>query len=91
MEDWYFRINSKAKKGQFSFSMMIHLLHEEAKTVNIQVYLVLENRLSHVECKRYHRAQAVIIKLWNDYTTGNKTANQLMKACSKHVHAPNDN
>ena len=70
--------------------MLIHLLHDEAKTLNMQACLVSEDKLSHVEHNRYCRAQAAIFKVWDNYTTWNKAANQLLKVCSKHVHTPND-
>ena len=69
--------------------MLISLFYEEAKTVNLQVCLVSENKLTHRECQKYHRAQSAISTIWDDYTLGKKTANQLLKVCSNHVHVPN--
>ena len=82
-------MNVKAKKGQLSFYMLLCLLYAEAMTVKLQVCLDTENKLSRIECRKYRRAQAAIFKVWDDYLAGNKTANQLLKACSKLVYAPN--
>ena len=82
-------MNNKAKKGQLSFYILIRLLHEEAATVSLQVRLVSENKLSQRVRKKYHKSQAAIFKAWDDYTDGLKSANQLLKACSKHVYTPN--
>ena len=73
-------MNAKAKKGQLSFYMILCLLYAEAMTVKLQVRLVTENKLSRIERWKYHRAQAAIFKVWDDYLTGNKTVNQLLKA-----------
>ena len=89
VEGWHFRMNAKAKKGQLSFYMLLCLLYAEAMTVKLQVCLVTENKLSRIEHRKYCRAQAAIFKVWDDYLAGNKTANQLLKACSKLVYAPN--
>ena len=35
--------------------MLLPLLHEEAKTVYFQVYLVSENKLTCLEHKKYHK------------------------------------
>ena len=86
-EGWHCRMNKKTKKGQF-FYMLTSILYEEAKTVNLQVLQVSENKLTHWE-QKYHRVQSAIFTLWDDYMLGKMTANQLLKACSNHVRVPN--
>ena len=51
VEGWHLRMN-KAKRGQLSFYMLLCLFHYEAKTVNLQVHLVSENKLTHLEHKK---------------------------------------
>ena len=48
VEGWHCRLNKKAKKGQLSFNVLLLLLHQEAITVNLQVHLVGENKLTHL-------------------------------------------
>ena len=88
VEGWHFRMNAKAKKGQLSFYMLIQLLYEESQSVNVQIRLVKENKLSRQEQSKYRKAQQAIFDIWDDYIIGNKSANQLLKSCSKHVYAP---
>ena len=90
-EGWHYQMNSRAKKGQLSFYMLITLLHEESKSVNVQIHLVKDNKLSCQEWAIYHRQQLAIFTIWDDYVNGYKSANQLLKSCSKHVYAPSSN
>ena len=39
-EGWHYQMNAKAEKGQLSFYMLITLLFEESKSVNVQICLV---------------------------------------------------
>ena len=43
VEGWHHYLNKKARKGQLPFYILIPLLHEEAKQVNIQVHLISES------------------------------------------------
>ena len=47
VERWHLCLNQKAKKGQLPFYLLVTLLHKEATGINIQVWLVLENKLTH--------------------------------------------
>ena len=53
VEGWHCRLNQKAQKGQLPFYLLVHLLHEETKWINIQVRLVLENKLTRQEERCY--------------------------------------
>ena len=66
-------MNRKAKKGQLSFYMLIHLLHEESLQVKLQVWLVSENKLIQRECQKYHKVQTDIFRAWDDYDSDRKT------------------
>ena len=46
VEGWHHCLNQKVKKGQLPFYLLVHLLHEETKWINIQVHLVLENKIT---------------------------------------------
>ena len=49
--------------------------------INIQVQLVLENKLTHQKEAKYRKLQTEVFDIWNDYTYGHKSASQLLKAC----------
>ena len=81
-------MNQKAKKGQLAFYLLVTLLHKETTGINIQVWLVLENKLTHQKEAKYRKMQTEVFDIWNDYTYGHKSASQLLKACSRLVHIP---
>ena len=56
-------MNAKAKKGQLSY-MLIQLLYEESQSVNVQIHLVKENKLSQREQSKYHKAQQAIFDIY---------------------------
>ena len=88
VEGWHHRLNQKTKKGQLPFYLLVHLLHEETKWINIQVRLVLENKITHREERQYRMAQSRVLSIWDDYTYGKISASKLLNACSKLVHVP---
>ena len=69
-------MKNKAKKGQLSFYMLLWLLHDEARTVKLQVNLVSDNKLTCKDHIKYCKAD--ICNIWDDYSNGKKTANQLL-------------
>ena len=58
--------------------MLIHLLYEESQSVNVQIHLVKENKLSQHEQSKYCKAQQAIFDIWDDYIMGNESANHLL-------------
>ena len=79
VEGWHCRLNKKAKKGQLYFHVLLLLLHHEAITVNLQVSLVGENKLTCLEHTKYHKAQVDIFNAWDDYSNQLKTPSQVLK------------
>ena len=88
VEGWYRCLNQKAKKGQLPFYLLLHLLHEETKCINLDVRLVLENKLTRREELRYRKVQSKVLSIWDNYTYGKISASQLLNACAKLVHVP---
>ena len=77
------------KKGQLPFYILLHLLHEETKWINLQVHLVLENKLTRYEERRYRKVQSKVLSIWDNYSYGNISASQLLNACAKLVYVLN--
>ena len=88
VEGWHHHLNQKAKKGQLPFYLLVHLLHEETKWINIQVHLVLENKITRREEWHYRMVQSKVLSIWDDCTYGKISASQLLNACSKLVYIP---
>ena len=62
--------------------------HKETKWFNIQVRLVLENKITSQEEWCYRMVQSKVLSIWDDYTYGKISASQLLNACSKLVYIP---
>ena len=63
--------------------MLVHLLHKEAYLVAHQVRLVSNKTTK----ENYYFIQAKILSYWEQYAFHQKSAAQLLKACS-HVNGP---
>ena len=63
VEGWHHNLNQKAKKGQLPFYLLVHLLHEETKWINIQVCLVLENKITCQEEWHYRMVQSKVLTI----------------------------
>ena len=70
VEGWHHCLNQKAKKGQLPFYLLVHLLHEETKWINIQVHLVLEYKITCRKERWYRMVQSRVLSIWDDYTYG---------------------
>ena len=81
----------KNKKGHLSINLLIHLLHEEGTTVNLQAHLVSKKNFLSVNVKIIVKCSHWSSNIWDNYRNRFKTPSQLLKACSKLVHAPNIN
>ena len=88
VEGWHHRLNQKAKKGQQPFYLLLHLLYEETKWINLQVRLVLEYKLTRHEERRYRKVQSKVLSIWDNYTDSKISTSQLLKSCAKLVHVP---
>ena len=67
---------------QLPMYLLIDLLYKEAKLISLNVRMVSEKKLRRVQRRRYRQIQAKVFSLWGQYEEGDKTARQLLKACS---------
>ena len=82
VEGWHRRLNQHAKKGNLPFYLLVDLLHQEAKTTEVEVRLVSERKLKQKQRKVYAELQGKIFGSWEDFVVGRITALQLVKSCS---------
>ena len=88
LEGWHHGLNRRAGgRVHIPFYLLIQHLHREAKLSALQVRLVSDGKLKRIQRKTYRRLQAKIFDLWDDYASKEKTAQQLLKACS-HLNGP---
>lgn len=61
--------------------MLVKLLHEESSKIPVQVRLVSEGKLH--QKKAFANMQRRIFAYWEEYNNGNRSALQLLRACSR--------
>lgn len=83
LEGWHHGLNRRASgRGQLPLYVLIKLLHKEAQLTAIQIRLVSEKKLRRIQRRKYRDLQARIFDLWDQYEADEKSARQLLKACS---------
>ena len=80
LEGWHHGINRRAAHN--SHYVLIKLLHREAQLTAIQILLVSEKKLRRIQRRKYRDLQAKIFNLWEQYDNNERSARQLLKACS---------
>ena len=90
VEGWHYGLNRRAQgKSQLPLYMLIMLLHEESRLTSLQIRLVSERKLCRIQRKTYRQLQSKIFTLWDLYENGEKSVEQLLRACS-HLYGPRD-
>ena len=87
-EGWHNRLNARSRPNM-PFYLLISLLHDEASLLPVQVRLVSEHKLRRHQRKKYKRLQGNIFTYWHQYADGTRSAEQLLRACSR-VYAPSN-
>ena len=88
VEGWHNGLNRRAQgKCQLPLYMLISLLHQESCLAALQIRLVSERKLHRIQRRSYRELQARIFTLWDEFESGEKSAKQLLKACS-HLYGP---
>ena len=64
------------------YLLILLLLKREAKLCAVQIRLVSERKLQRIQRKKHRKLQAQVFDLWGQCTNNQKTATQLLKACS---------
>ena len=83
VEGWHCQLNAHAKKSNLPFYVLIQLLHKEALTTVIEVWLISDKKLKCIQKKSFQQLQGQLFQLWEQYAAGMKSASQFLKACSK--------
>jgi len=84
LEGWHNALNRRAGgKVHIPFYILIQHLHTEAKLCALQIRLVFDGKLMRIQRQTYRRLQGKIFQLWDQYASKDKTAEQLLRACSQ--------
>lgn len=87
-EGWHRRLNSRGRQ-ELPFYMLVQLLHEEAKLLSVQVKLISASKLQKRRRLKYRVLQQRLLDLWGEFSTGDISAMQLLKACS-YLNGPSE-
>ena len=79
---WPNRLN-KCGRSHMPFYMLITLLFDEARLVQVQVQLVGKSKLKHHQENKCHELQTKILKYWGEYENEASSALKLICACSR--------
>ncbi len=83
VEGWHRRLNGRAGRGQLQLYVLLPLLFQEAKLVELQIKLVSENKYKRAQRKRYRQLTGKLFRLWDQYREGEKTVSELLRAITK--------
>ena len=81
IEGWHNRLKSRGS-AHMPFYLMVKLLHDEAVLVPVQVRLVSDSKLKRHQSATFRNLQRKIFLYWDQYESGDKSAQQLLRACS---------
>ncbi|XP_028418951.1 uncharacterized protein LOC114544551 [Dendronephthya gigantea] len=87
VEGWHGMLNRHAKRGNLTFYLMVRLLHEQAKLVDMQVRLVSDEKLKRRQRKNYRQVEGRLFTNWSKYIAGELSAMKLLSRCS-HLACP---
>ena len=76
-------IDALGGKLHIPFYILVEHLHKEAKLCALQIRLVSDGKLMRIKRQTYSRLQGKIFELWDQYASKDKTAEQLLRACSQ--------
>ena len=63
--------------------VLVSLLHKVSLLVQTQVRLASEHKLQRHQRKLFKSTHSKIFKFWNQYEVGDRSALQLLRACSR--------
>lgn len=87
VEGWHHRFNMRAVNGRLPFYVLVPLLREEAKTVEIQMTLLSNRKLKRCQRKKYRTLQAKLFNAWDTYQNGITKTSALLDQIA-HLYGP---
>lgn len=87
VEGWHRRLRSRARRGDLPLYMLIALLHDEAKVVQLQLRLLSENKLRKRARRKYAEINGKLWKLWGEFAAGTRTTSSMLRAAA-HLQLP---
>ena len=89
VEGWHHRLNNGAGYRGLSFYQLVPVLRREAELARLQVRLIGDGQGERDARSTYRRLDAMITKLWDQYTVGEITTARLLRGYSR-LYGPTD-
>jgi len=89
-EGWHFRLNRKAQRADLNLYLLIQLLYNEAKMVEVHMQLISGKKIRSTQKKKAKTNAARIQRYWEEFRRGRRTIRDLLHACS-YIYAPRFN
>ena len=83
VEGWHRRLNQRIARNDVPFYVIVPLLAEEARMVNLQTRIVSENKLCRDQRAKYRQVQGQLFRLWDTYADGQVSASQLLRRAAR--------
>jgi len=82
LEGWHRRLNNVARRANVPFYLLVGLLHDESKTVRLQLHLLSDGHMLRRTSKRYEAINTRLTTLWAEYTAGQKSPSAFLRAAA---------
>ena len=83
IEGWHDALNWRAAgSSALLFYLLVSALHNEARLVSLQIWLVSERKLKRIRRAAYRQLQSWFFELWEAFNKREKSLKQLPKVCA---------
>lgn len=82
-ESWHARLNRRAVSANLPLYKLILLLHRETVIVNIGLKVLSEEKIQRHPKRSTAVLEARLDTLWTEYEAGTRSADKLLRACSR--------
>jgi len=82
LKGWHHALNRRTGRSHLPFYELVELLHNEARVCELSIKLISSGKLKGIQKRKYRNLQRKIFDLWEKFENNEKSAVQLLKACS---------
>ncbi|KAJ8021616.1 hypothetical protein HOLleu_38868 [Holothuria leucospilota] len=82
VEGWHHALNKEAG-AKSPFYLLLDVLHDAAKFVQVQVLLVSEGKLRRLRRRRMQTLEARLFRYWGEFEDGARSTDRLLRACAR--------
>ncbi|KAJ8046745.1 hypothetical protein HOLleu_05524 [Holothuria leucospilota] len=82
VEGWHHALNKEAG-AKSPFYLLLNVLHDAAKYVQVQVLLVSEGKLRRLQRRHMQTLEARLLRYWGEFEDGARSTDRLLRACAR--------